>query len=327
MILLDSFIIFGMIISYTPQYIKILSLQNSFGFSPNFFLLGSIGVVSTLSNLVLLQFFVILNCFTHNTDILECISNLFGIVEIFVQFCCFFALFGLFLWFFPVQSLETLPTTARADSETCPTNPTDDAVITDNAAATGNADATDNTPATDNADSTENADANNKANPSGNSDPSGNADNADTPDNDDADQESIKLIWQHSKRNAWSSLLFLFLSVLIVSISLLYCSSETNTQIALVYGLLSTICGIVQFFPQLLYTIYTRKVGSLSIGTMILQVPGSFILALSLYSTPGSNWSSYISYLISGLLQGSLLIVCLSLKQNVSEEEEVLLPD
>jgi hypothetical protein len=285
MILLDSLIIFGMIFSYTPQYMKILSLQNSFGFSPNFFLLGSIGVVSTLSNLILLQFYGLLDCFTHNNNIHECISNLFGIIEIFVQFCCFFSLFVLFLWFFPVRALETLPTTPRADSPTLPSDSTDNAVIAE-------------------------AISENVGN---------------------TDQESLNIIWQHSKRNAWSSLIFFFLSILLVSTSLVYCSTQTNTQIALVYGLLSTICGIVQFFPQLLYTLYTRKIGSLSVGTMILQVPGSFILVFSLYSTPGSNWTSYISYLISGLLQASLLIVCLSIQnaseENVSEEEETLLEE
>jgi len=261
MILLDSIICIGMIVSYIPQYLRILSLRNSFGFSPNFFLLGSIGVVSTLSNLILLQFYVILDCFIHNNDPIECIANLFGIIEIFIQFFCFFFLFLLFLWFFPQPSSET----------------------TDN-------------------DSSDRL--------------------------DDLVNNEMKSIWEKSKVNTFYSLIYTTGSVLLVSISLIYSSAESNTKIALVYGLISTFCGILQFFPQLVYTILTRKIGSLSIGTMLLQVPGSFILVFSLYSTPGSNWTSYVSYLISGLLQATLLTVCIYLSRvqdgHGTEEEELL---
>ena len=61
---------------------------------------------------------------------------------------------------------------------------------------------------------------------------------------------------------------------------------------------------------------------------MSLQVPGSFLLVISLYSTPGSNWTSYVSYLISGVLQAALLSVCLVLnfkKSGTIEEEDPLL--
>ncbi len=58
-------------------------------------------------------------------------------------------------------------------------------------------------------------------------------------------------------------------------------------------------------------TLPGQIVGALSLPTMMLQVPGSFVFAYSLYLVPGSHWSSWVTFLVSGLLQGVLLALCL----------------
>ena len=278
MILLHSFICIGMFVSYLPQYLLIYSLGNSLGFSPNFFLLGSIGVVSTLSNLVILQFYILSNCF-QNSKGFECIESLFGILEISIQLLCFNFLFFLFIHFFPRSGTSE-------DFRT-----TFDEIQTERESQESQMQHLEN------------------------------------------DQiHSLDALWQQTKRNAIFSILYLLLSITIVIISL-FSSTKIMNLVALSFGLFSSICGILQFFPQLVYTIYSREIGSLSIGTMSLQVPGSFLLVFSLSSTPGANWTSYISYLISGLLQANLLMICVyfrmfdSVRNNSQgeEEDEVLL--
>ena len=43
---------------------------------------------------------------------------------------------------------------------------------------------------------------------------------------------------------------------------------------------------------------------------MCIQTPGSFIWALSLASREGTKWSSWITYVVTGVLQGCLLVMC-----------------
>ena len=74
-------------------------------------------------------------------------------------------------------------------------------------------------------------------------------------------------------------------------------------------GLLSTI----QYLPQIWYTYQLGDIKSLSVVTMLIQVPGSFLWAFSLWQRVGTEgWSSWAVYLISGVLQGVLLSMAVS---------------
>jgi hypothetical protein len=76
-------------------------------------------------------------------------------------------------------------------------------------------------------------------------------------------------------------------------------------------GIQSTILASLQYIPQL-YTTWTLKhVGSLSIPMMCIQTPGSFVWAISLASREGTKWSSWVTYVATGCLQGGLLIMCI----------------
>jgi len=52
-------------------------------------------------------------------------------------------------------------------------------------------------------------------------------------------------------------------------------------------------------------------VGALSIPTMLIQCPGSFIFVYSLAIQPGTNPTSWLSYFVTGTLQGILLSMCI----------------
>lgn len=73
-------------------------------------------------------------------------------------------------------------------------------------------------------------------------------------------------------------------------------------------GVVATVLAGVQYFPQLLTTWRLQAVESLSIPSMCIQTPGSFVFAGSLAVRLGpSGWSSWGIYLVTGFLQGALL--------------------
>ncbi|PUU82128.1 hypothetical protein B9Z19DRAFT_969416 [Tuber borchii] len=76
-------------------------------------------------------------------------------------------------------------------------------------------------------------------------------------------------------------------------------------------GLQSMILASLQYIPQLFTTWTLKHVGSLSIPMMCIQTPGSFVWAVSLASREGTKWSSWITYVVTGVLQGTLLIMCI----------------
>ena len=44
---------------------------------------------------------------------------------------------------------------------------------------------------------------------------------------------------------------------------------------------------------------------------MLIQTPGSFIFCYTLALSPGINPSTWLTYLVTGCLQGILLIMCI----------------
>lgn len=75
-------------------------------------------------------------------------------------------------------------------------------------------------------------------------------------------------------------------------------------------GIFSTVLASIQYFPQIYTTFTLKKVGSLSIPMMCIQTPGSFVWAASLAARLGKEgWSAWGVYLVTGCLQGSLLVM------------------
>ncbi|KAJ1967418.1 hypothetical protein IWQ62_001870 [Dispira parvispora] len=74
-------------------------------------------------------------------------------------------------------------------------------------------------------------------------------------------------------------------------------------------GIFSMLVTCVQFFPQIHKTWTSRQVGSLSIPMMLMQTPGGYLFAYSIYVRPGVNWTSWITYFAAATLQGILLFI------------------
>lgn len=76
-------------------------------------------------------------------------------------------------------------------------------------------------------------------------------------------------------------------------------------------GVQSAVLASIQYIPQLWTTWKLKHVGSLSIPMMCIQTPGSFVWVASLASREGTRWSSWMTYLVTGVLQGVLLGMCI----------------
>ncbi|KNZ48122.1 hypothetical protein VP01_5892g1, partial [Puccinia sorghi] len=79
-------------------------------------------------------------------------------------------------------------------------------------------------------------------------------------------------------------------------------------------GILSLLLAACQYLPQIKTTLELKLVGALSIPMMIIQTPGSFLFVYSLAIRPGLNWTTWIVYFFTGILQGVLLILCVCWK-------------
>jgi len=79
---------------------------------------------------------------------------------------------------------------------------------------------------------------------------------------------------------------------------------------------LGTVAGVlsaIQYLPQIYYTFKIGDVKSLSIITMMIQVPGAFVFAFSLWLRVGwEGWSTWLVYVVTGILQGVLLGLAIS---------------
>ncbi|TFY53910.1 hypothetical protein EVG20_g9917 [Dentipellis fragilis] len=76
-------------------------------------------------------------------------------------------------------------------------------------------------------------------------------------------------------------------------------------------GVTSGILAAMQYAPQLAHTYRHKVVGALSIPMMLIQSPGGFIMVLSIALRPGTNWTSWIQFLVAAMMQAGLLVMCI----------------
>ncbi|KAF8740934.1 hypothetical protein AX14_006680 [Amanita brunnescens Koide BX004] len=75
-------------------------------------------------------------------------------------------------------------------------------------------------------------------------------------------------------------------------------------------GVSSALLAALQYTPQLKHTFEMKLVGALSIPMMLIQTPGAILMVLSIALRPGTNWTSWITFAVAGIMQGSLLVMC-----------------
>ncbi|KLO12529.1 hypothetical protein SCHPADRAFT_875428 [Schizopora paradoxa] len=90
-----------------------------------------------------------------------------------------------------------------------------------------------------------------------------------------------------------------------------------NAQIAMwatFLGVSSAVLAAIQYCPQIFHTFRLKLVGALSIPMMCIQSPGAALMVLSIALRPGTDWTSWIMFAVSGVMQATLLIMCIAWK-------------
>ena len=98
--------------------------------------------------------------------------------------------------------------------------------------------------------------------------------------------------------------------VFVISLFITYSRPASSQSWAEFVGVFGTALAAIQFLPQIWTTWNLQKVGSLSIASMCIQTPGSFVWVGSLAARLGwEGWSTWGIYLVTGILQGVLLVM------------------
>ncbi|KAJ7058561.1 hypothetical protein C8F01DRAFT_1148560 [Mycena amicta] len=83
---------------------------------------------------------------------------------------------------------------------------------------------------------------------------------------------------------------------------------------ALYLGVSSASLAVIQYMPQIAFTWQAKLVGALSIPMMCVQSPGAVAMVLSIALRPGTNWTSWITFAVAGMMQFTLLSICIAWK-------------
>jgi hypothetical protein len=145
-------------------------------------------------------------------------------------------------------------------------------------------------------------------------------------DHDLHSNSKLSPLWKQSLYALFGIIFYTLFVFILDGLALIYFSNQTLSEYADALGLISTLSGVVQFVPQIIYTGISKSVGSLSVYMLLMQVPGSFLLSYSLSIQPGANWSSWLSYFVSGALQFILLIMCILFSRNAPPLDELIEP-
>lgn len=98
----------------------------------------------------------------------------------------------------------------------------------------------------------------------------------------------------------------------LVQIAVAFSTNRTVLlSLAQINGVMSTLLTVIKYVPQIFTTYRLKHPGTLSIGMMCIQTPGGFVFTATLFFTKGSHWSSWMSYFVAAMMQGTLLILCI----------------
>ncbi|GAA5883382.1 hypothetical protein JCM16303_006721 [Sporobolomyces ruberrimus] len=347
--ILSICIVVGLVISYIPQHYRIIRHRNSDGFSPLFLFLGATSSASSLGNIVTLQWGQVACCKYLTAG--QCFESVLGIVQIFTQWFCFNLIFVLYLLYYPLHakyvrsvpiSESSLPSSHRTPK------PFYDSIVPDFMRSSTPSNLI--RPSRHNSDRQQQRQPSSLSVPYNSNPDSADASDSDSAVSDDASSTSsfdprnvllpgqvrqgliiLSPSYRHSLSYFFLVLLHLLLTFLTTSILIITLPgaprddspnqgrehpSERAVRVwATTLGLLAVGLGCAQYAPQLVLTARKKLVGSLSIPMMLLQTPGSFVFVYTLAIRPGVDFTGWAPYFVTGILQGTLLILCLIFKR------------
>lgn len=142
--------------------------------------------------------------------------------------------------------------------------------------------------------------------------------------------------WRAAKRISYTGFIYIFISLALFLANVLHKPSDRSVGFlpddflfyiflgwcAAFQMLLGMILLCVQSVPQIITTRRMKRLGSLSIPTMCIQVPGYFIWAAAMRGRyPSVIW---LPMLVAGVLQGVLLVLCVYLERERKKNERAV---
>ncbi|KAI9630485.1 hypothetical protein KEM48_013981 [Puccinia striiformis f. sp. tritici PST-130] len=325
---LSIIIVLGILISYLPQHYRIISSKSSHGISPWFLLLGSTSNTGSLVNAITLQWGVVRCCQVLTPG--QCAESLLGIIQVLLQWACFNIILILSLIYFPsdLKYVRVLPVIEAGDQRSH--SPLLDRATNYSSQFLSRFFLKHNHQSNSPSSSSRKA-----KRASGGHQTRASQDSLDSSSQSSSfpSIHKINLIQRiHSLiSTSISSFIHILFSTL-VTLGLLvilpkasagepegtppsHSGDHSTVRLLRIWasasGILSLILAACQYLPQIKKTWNLRLVGSLSIPMMIIQTPGSFLFVYSLAIRPGLNWTTWIVYLVTGILQGVLLVLCI----------------
>lgn len=89
---IGSLIVLGILVSYLPQHVRIISLKSSFGISPYFILLGSTSATSSFVNILIFPKTAQDVACCSEISGAACFAGLLGVIQMGMQWLCFFSM-------------------------------------------------------------------------------------------------------------------------------------------------------------------------------------------------------------------------------------------
>lgn len=120
--------------------------------------------------------------------------------------------------------------------------------------------------------------------------------------------------------------LITLLTIGIISIAVVASYPHRTQSWADTLGSIAGVLAMVQYLPQIYFTWRMGDVKSLSVITMLIQVPGAFLFAFSLWLRVGwEGWSTWLVYIVTGILQAVVLGLAITYYfrgRNAAQEED-----
>ena len=115
-------------------------------------------------------------------------------------------------------------------------------------------------------------------------------------------------------------------SILVVSATFLFIryfgyEHENMRRWAKGLGLFALVTSTIQYVPQIVETWKRKSIGSLSIMSMMMQIPGTCIFVYTLIFRPESNYTNWIGSLAAAIFQGILFVLCVYYRRINNPEE------
>ncbi|THH03252.1 hypothetical protein EW145_g6401 [Phellinidium pouzarii] len=125
--------------------------------------------------------------------------------------------------------------------------------------------------------------------------------------------------WRLSIVLTWATVIHMVLCTLITFYLLLVVRDTPKGPSAIAtwatfLGVTSAVLAAIQYCPQLMHTYRLKLVGALSIPMMIIQSPGAGLMVVSIAMRPDTDWTSWIMFAVSGIMQAILLLMCIAWK-------------